>query len=141
MVCKEVIYGVGGCLYRDTLVGEVGEVLHGVQKEGRATFNQGLVGLRFISGNKVKDINQASGASEASLGIYSLLSASLEMCARENVVPPLSGTALSLGQGGFGKSVSRGTACAAGMLAVGVAQSTGVSAAAAQLQMWGHPAG
>lgn len=91
-------------------MGEVGEVLHGVQKEGRATLNQGLVGIRFISGNKVKDINQASGASEASLGICSLLSASLEMCAREKVVLPLSGTAQSLGLSGFQKAVSRGTA-------------------------------
>lgn len=37
--CKEVIYGVGGCLYPDILVGEVGEIFQCVQKEAGATFS------------------------------------------------------------------------------------------------------
>lgn len=80
---------MGGCLYLDTLVGEVSEVHRCVRKEGRATFSQGLVGFHVVSGNKAKDIKQPSVTSKTSQGIYSLLHSLWETCARENVAMPL----------------------------------------------------
>jgi len=74
---------VGGCLYLGTSVGEAGEILQCVQKEARATFREGLVGLCFLSGEVVKGIKQVSVTSKTSQGIRNLLPSSPETRAEE----------------------------------------------------------